>query len=124
MGRSSFARDARHGDHQISFDGPSDASIKQLPRVRILPGPPASPLTRSPGASPTRNEADFPGKLAQKTTTKRLEIRGPFRSISALSAHFLQALIVEWLFPMHIYKAPALLQRATSTLVSTHEFSR
>ena len=48
------AHAARHGVDQIVFDVLGDASIKKLPRVRILVAPPASLRTSSPGAHASR----------------------------------------------------------------------
>ena len=45
-----------------------------------------------------------PGLIRRKTTTMRRTNRLQIRPIRALSGRFLQALIVEWLFPMHLGK--------------------
>jgi hypothetical protein len=44
----------------------------------------------------------------------RRTIRHQIRSVPALSADFLRAMIVEWLFPMHFDKVSAGLQRMPS----------
>ena len=51
------------------------------------------------------------GSSARKTTTMRRTIRLQIRSVRALSARFLRAMIVEWLFPMHLDKALTCVQR-------------
>jgi hypothetical protein len=102
-----LAHAVRHGEDQVVFDALGDASIKPLPRVRILVAPPASPITRSPRAPHSRNEADFAGANSGKSTTKTLDFRAPIQPVRALSARFLRAMIVEWWFPMHLNKAPA-----------------
>jgi hypothetical protein len=64
MGLSSPAHVRRHGKEQIVFDARGDASIKQLPRVRILCSPPARRANFSPAHLEARNEPvlrDFPG---------------------------------------------------------------
>ena len=53
------------------------------------------------------DEAHFAGSFAQKTTTMRRTNRLKFRSIQARAACFLQAMIVEWWFPMHLDKTVA-----------------
>ena len=63
------------------------------------------------GRACVANDAHFTGSFTRRTTimrrTNRLSIRP-----RGISARFLRATIVEWLFPMHIDKSPAHLQRA------------
>jgi hypothetical protein len=76
----------------------------------------------SAGQRIVRN-AHFTGVSAWKTTTMRRTNRLQIRSIRALSAPFLQALIVEWLFPMHIDKVLARLKRSVllpTALIKSH----
>ena len=68
------------------------------------------------GSACVANDADFAGFSSHKTTTMRRTIRLQIRSDRALSARFLRATIVEWLFPMHIDKALTCLQRIPSRL--------
>jgi hypothetical protein len=60
------------------------------------------------------NKARFPGVLAPKITTMRRTIRLSIRPIRGLSTLFLRAMIVEWLFPMHIDEMPARLPQMSS----------
>jgi len=58
-------------------------------------------------------KARFPGLSSRKTTTMRRTNRLQNRPTRALSARFLRAPIVEWLFPMHLGKTLPHLQRTT-----------
>jgi hypothetical protein len=66
------------------------------------------------GRTCVANDADFTGVSSHKTTTMRRTIRLQIRSVRALSARFLGAMIVEWLFPMLIDKMPTCLHRMPS----------
>lgn len=64
------------------------------------------------GAPGPGEKARFTGLFARKTTTMRRTNRPKIRPLRSLSAHFLRAPIVEWLFPMHLGKTLPRLQRA------------
>jgi hypothetical protein len=68
-------------------------------------------------------ESHFPGPFARKTSPKRPQFRGSFRPIRRLSRRFLRAMIVAWLFPMHVDKMPSLLQRTALAFADTSQIS-
>ena len=63
------------------------------------------------GLAGLANIAYFTGLSVHKTTTMRRTNRLQIRSVRALSARFLRAMIGEWLFPMHTAKIAAHLHR-------------
>jgi len=104
---SPLAHVGRHGEDQIVVDARGDASIKQLLWVRILVGPSASSANFFSKRRCVASEARFTGFIAPKRTTMWRTNGLSIRQIAGLSARFLQAMIVEWLFPMQIRKTPA-----------------
>jgi hypothetical protein len=84
------------GSVESSFDALSDASIKPLPRVRILVGPPTSLHVGVVSVCVAR-EAPQRGL----SFVKRPPENGPAIPGQAKSVDFLWAMMVEWSFGMH-----------------------
>ena len=67
-------------------------------------------------------KARNPGTNAHETATMRRTNRLSIRPVRRLSAPFLRATIVEWLFPMHIERTLAHLQRTELLQAATINF--
>ena len=98
--------------------GANDASIKQLPWVRIRCSPPTSLHVLVVASCIARNAPQWGLFFVER----------PPENVSGLptyanSPHFLWAMMVEWLFGMHVDKRPPLLQRTVFTLAARRQIS-